>query len=60
MKAFIKVCCLLPLLVLPLAGCGGASEAEPETPEVGELEQFLRDNPDVANEEEEEPGEEEG
>ena len=51
----------ISFLFLPMIGCDSGGGAAPEGPQLGELEQFLADNPDIAAEPEEEgPGEDEG
>ena len=45
-SGLILVCSIAAIVSVPLAGCGG-SNMEPEGPELGALEKYLNENPEL-------------
>ncbi len=43
---FLLSCGIAAFVSLPLVGCGGA-DMEPQGPEMGELEKYLNENPEL-------------
>lgn len=50
---------LFVVLCLPLAGCGG-TDSQPQGPEVGELERYMAEHPELMDTEDEEMDQIEG
>ena len=45
-KLFPTILCLA-VFVLPLCGCGGAGDMTPEGPELGDLERYMNEHPEL-------------
>ena len=58
MKTLAMVLLVGSLATFAMTGCGGSSSGPGTAPTGGELEQYLKDNPDVANAEDMETEEE--